>query len=120
MHIIIGEPNADFITERYTLLPLDRIRVAGSDGTHTAYCVLDKDNITVQDAFKIDEHVKLHEKLMENYYKKNWNFCEQALEHLLGSWQGSIDTFYSEISARVAKYKEQDPGEDWDGIIDKS
>ena len=120
MHIIIGEPNADFMKERYTLLPLDKIRVAGSDSAHTAYCVLDKDDIAVQDAVKLDEHVNLHKKLMENYYKKNWNFCEQALELLEGSWQGSIDTFYSEISARVAKYKEHDPGVDWDGIIDKS
>jgi hypothetical protein len=119
MHIILGEPNAVYIEDRYTLLPLDKFKLAQTEDATQSYCVIDKDSITVDEANRIDELGCLHQKLMENYYKKNWNYCEQALEHLRGSWKGTVDTFYDEIESRVTKYKEQDPGDDWDGIINK-
>jgi hypothetical protein len=35
----------------------------------------------------------------------------------LGKWNGEVDSFYTEIDARVKAYKDQDPGPDWTGII---
>ena len=65
----------------------------------------------------IEQNTNLHRKLIENYRKKNWDYCEQAIEHLKGLWNGEVDSFYNEIEQRVAKYKEQDPGADWDAVI---
>ena len=57
---------------------------------------------------------------MVNYRKKEWKFCNDALDHLIGSWNGEIDSFYEEIRGRIAKYIEQDPGTDWDATIEKT
>lgn len=112
MHIILGEENALRLNNKYTLLELDLIRVEPNSPPLQAYCVLE--DIPAEDVLRLDEHSRLHQKLIENFRKRNWNFCENAIEHLRGCWGGSVDTFYSEILTRVAKYKENDPGEDWD------
>ena len=61
--------------------------------------------------------VMLFKNLMKNYRLQNWKFCEDALEHLIGKWNGELDTFYKEISRRVTEYKDQDLGTDWTGVI---
>jgi len=55
--------------------------------------------------------------MINNYYNRNWSFCEQALEHLIGHWNGEVDTFYNHFAHRVQFYKDNDPGEDWDGVV---
>jgi hypothetical protein len=37
----------------------------------------------------------------------------------MGFWGGEADSFYQDLTQRIAKYIEQDPGESWDGIIEK-
>lgn len=117
MHIILGKENANDLEGKYTLLELDLIKINKEQPALQAYCVLE--NLPADDVLRLEEFTKLHKKLMENYCKQNWNFCEQALDHLKGRWGGQVDTFYAEISNRIAKYKEQDPGKDWDYTIHK-
>jgi len=117
MHIILGDDQIEKLEGKYTLLEVDQIRFHADEEPVQAYCVLD--NIPVDELPKIDEFTDLHKKLIENYNKQDWNFCEQALEHLQGRWAGQMDTFYAEISSRIAKYKENDPGADWDPALNK-
>jgi len=117
MHIILGDDGFDQLADKYTLLELDQIRFHADEEPVQAYCVLE--NIPVDEVPKLEEFTHLHKKLMENYNKQDWNFCEQALEHLQGRWGGQMNTFYTEISSRIAKYKENSPGADWDPAIQK-
>lgn len=115
MHIILGEDNAVPLRERYTLLELDTIKLGKELDPLKAFCVLE--NIPPNDLLKLDQFTSLHDKLIENYRKRDWNFCDQALDVLKGKWGGQVDTFYHEIEQRIAKYKEEDPGTSWDPII---
>lgn len=117
MHIILGEDEAKKLDEKYTVLELDRIQLAEDGPVIPSYCVVGMESMPLQEVTEIDRYKHLHTKLMENYVKKDWNFCEQALEHLHGRWGGSLNSFYDEISRRIAKYKEQDPGDGWNGIL---
>jgi len=117
MHIILGDDQKSQLEDKYTLLELDQIRFAPDDDSVQAYCVLE--NIPVDELPKLHELSHLHSKLMENYCKQNWNFCEQALEHLQGRWGGQLDTFYTEIAERIAKYKSQDMSNEWDPALQK-
>ena len=117
MHIIIGESNVKKLSEKYTLLELDSVKYDPNKPPSSACCVLE--DIPVDEIPKIDEFTNLHQKLIENYRKRNWNFCDQAIEHLHGRWGSQLNSFYDEISQRIAKYKEEDPGEDWDYTIHK-
>jgi len=117
MNIIIDPDQIDAYREKYTVLELDTIRILPENRTVTAYCVVE--NIPIPDLPQVENKKKLHATLMEHYRKRDWNVCDQALDHLVGCWNKELDSFYQEIRTRVAKYIEQDPGEDWDGIIEK-
>jgi len=117
MHIIIGDTNAQELKEKYTLLELDTIKFDPNKPAQPAYCVLE--DIPITELPELDQFSELHQKLVENYRKRNWPYCEQALEHLMGRWGSQVNSFYAELAQRIDKYKEEDPGEDWDYSIHK-
>lgn len=116
MNIIIDPDQVEQFREKYTVLELDTIRI-GNNQIVTAYCVVE--NIPVLELPLVESHRKLHHNLLENYRKKDWNFCQQAIDQLKGRWGGEVDTFYADLQSRLVKYESQDPGENWDGIIEK-
>jgi hypothetical protein len=118
MNIILGKDNVDNVSERYIVLELDTLRLSGATEPVTAYCVLDQ--IALQDIVQLDQWRELHQNLIKNYRLKNWNFCQQAIEHLTGHWQNELDTFYADLSQRVKQYQVDPPGDAWDGVLDRS
>jgi hypothetical protein len=118
MNIIFGRDNAVALSEKYTVLELDTIKF-GPDGPEvTAFCAVE--NIPIFDMPKVESMKTLHENLLVEYRKRNWNYCTQALEHLTGFWGHELDTFYNSISSRVTSYTESDPGDEWTGVIEKN
>lgn len=117
MNIIFGRENAVALADKYTVLELDTIKITPDGPTLTAFCAVE--NIPLMDMPKVESMKALHENLLINYRKKDWNYCTQALEHLVGFWGHDLDTFYDSISSRIATYSESDPGEDWDGVVVK-
>ena len=117
MHIIFGSAAAQQASDKYTVLELDLLRLEPLGPIVDTYCIIE--TVPLEEIPLLDNYCRLHAKLMDNYRRKDWNFCEQALEHLHGRWGGVMNSFYDEISNRIAKYKQQDPGDDWDGIYEK-
>ncbi len=117
MNIIIDPEQLPKLQSKYTVLELDTIRILPENKIVTAYCVVE--NLPIPDLPRVDNFKNLHENLIKEYRRKNWNYCTQALEHLTGFWGGEADSFYQDLSGRIAKYIEQDPGESFDGIIEK-
>lgn len=116
MNIILGKESIEGLDERYIVLPLDKLRVQGSNMPITAYCLVE--TVPLNEMLELEQFKILHEKLMDNYAKKNWNFCLQAIEHLMGKWNCDLDSFYQELMHRINKYQQQDPGETWDGTLE--
>ena len=117
MHIILSGQNAAHLREKYIVLELDQIRLKPNTDPVSAFCVLE--DIPIDELPLLDSHINLHNKLIENYRNKNWDFCEQAIEHLQYKWNKQLESFYLEIASRIAKYRQQDPGKDWDPAINK-
>jgi hypothetical protein len=65
----------------------------------------------------LESFVELHNNLMAEYRKRNWNYVEQAIEHLQGRWKCELDSFYKEMLERVNKLKDIDLPENWNGIV---
>lgn len=118
MNIVLGKENIAELQDRYVVLELDTLRIAGSSDPVTAYCLLEK--VDLGEMFTLDHYRELHQNLLKNYRLKNWNFCEQALEHLTGHWKGELDSFYENLNQRVQTFRSSDPGDHWDGIIDRA
>ena len=118
MNIIFGREQAASLESKYTVLELDTIRIGADGDIVTAFCVVE--NVPILDMPKVEKMKELHVNLMIEYRKQNWNYCEQAMEHLTGFWNHEMDTFYHSLIGRVNKYKEEPPEADWDGMIEKS
>lgn len=118
MHVFLPNPDtfAD-LNSKYTVLELDTIRYDLDKDPLPAYCVLD--NVSFMEMTTLESLKNLHANLISNYKKKDWNFCEQAIEQLSGKWNGEMDSFYAELSTRIQNFKQTDPGDDWDGVIFK-
>lgn len=117
MNIIIDPDQIDRYKENYTVLELDTIRVVPMNKLVTAYCVVD--TIPIVELPLTQSKINLHANLLINYRKRDWNYCHQALDHLIGSWNKELDSFYEDIRSRINTYMETDPGDNWDGVIEK-
>lgn len=117
MNIIFGTTEADQLKEKYIVLELDTITIRNS-APITAYCIVE--HMPFDNLPKAEPYIKLHADLMENYRKKDWNYCEQAIEHLRGFWGGDTDTFYDSLLERIREYQQKELPDTWTGIVAKN
>ena len=118
MNIIFGPQQLEEVEKKYTVLELDTLRVPGQDEPITAYCVVK--SIPIMEMAGLDQMTELHSNLIKNYRKKNWKYCEDAIEHLVGKWGGELDSFYDDLSTRIKDHKSNDLSDGWSWIIDKT
>jgi hypothetical protein len=113
---IIFKTNLPPAGDKYVVLDLDTFKFP--DGSlHTACCVVE--NIPIEELSQVLGLKELHETLLKEYGQRNWNYCEQALEHLVGKWGGELDTFYIDLKQRIELLKDRDFDESWSPIIHK-
>lgn len=115
MNIILGSQLTDELRQKYILLELDSFRTEIHGEPVTAYCVLDQ--LDLGEMMVMQQYLDLHANLMPNYRKQNWNYVEQAIEHLMGRWGKQLDTFYTDILGRVAECKKRVLDDAWDGVL---
>lgn len=116
MNIIFGEQEAQQLKNKYIVLELDTITIKNSAPT-PVYCVIE--NISMEELSKAENYINIHIALIENYKKRNWDFCQQSIEQLMGFWGGQVDSFYEILEKRISEYKQNEPDESWTGIIAK-
>ncbi len=115
MHIIFGDAVKE-IPDSFTVLELDTFQL-DEQKTATAYCVVEK--IPLNEFTVLDAHKQLHADLIKYYREQRWSFCEQAIEALVGKWNGELDTFYTDLLLRINQLKSQDLDKNWQGVIFK-
>jgi adenylate cyclase len=115
MNIIFGD-SINTIPDSYTVLELDTFKTVDGN-TSIAYCIVEK--IPLADFDKLEAYKKVHADLLVNYRRREWTYCEHAIEGLMGKWNGELDTFYCDLLKRVLDYKQTPPPENWDGALVK-
>jgi hypothetical protein len=115
MNIIFDTVNIEAIKSNNVVLELDTFYFSRLDKTATAYCVID--NIKITDFNKIEQNQRLHAELIAAYKQKDFKLCQDLLEHLIGSLNGELDSFYLELSERVSDLKLKKLSDDWSSII---
>lgn len=113
MNIIFKENSAE-IAKKYTVLDLDTFSLP--DGSiHTACCVIE--NIPITELYETEKLKQVHAELIENFGKKKWSFCEEAIAELLGKWGGEMDSYYTDLQARIDIFKTMTLDDNWSPII---
>ena len=115
MHIILGDQITEEIADKYIVLELDTFRITGRDQAVPAFCLVE--NVPLAELPMEDQFRDLHAQMIKNYRLGNWKFCEDALEHLKGRWNGEIDSFYIVMAKRIQERKQQINSSDWDPAI---
>lgn len=117
MYIIFGDA-VDQIPSSYTKLELDTIHIEPGNREFKTWCVVE--TIPLAEFPVLEHNKKIHSDLIEQYRKQNWEFCEQAIEALVGKWNCEVDSFYDDLSRRVKQYKQTPPTPDWNWAITKA
>ena len=117
MNIIFGGDLVDDIASRYTLLELDTIRMLPDGTESTAYCVVEK--IPLSELGRLDELKQLHHDMMFQYKTGDWSACEKSLKSLIHCWGTEVDSFYEIMLARIQDLQANNPGPNWDPVIDQ-
>lgn len=112
MHIIFGDAVKE-LPDSFTVLELDTFRKGADRELVTAYCVVEK--IALTEFATLDAYKKIHADLIRYFKERQWNYCEQAIEGLMGKWNGELDSFYTDLLKRVTAHKEHEPPPEWDG-----
>ena len=115
MHIILGEKNIREVSDKYVVLEMDVFRTSDQQELTSAFCLIE--NVPIHELSEVDRYRDLHQQLIKNYRAANWKFCEDALEHLQGRWNGEVDSFYSVISQRIQQHKQSPDPKHWDPAI---
>ncbi len=98
MNIILGKEAADKLKNNYTILELETF-TRPDESSVTAYCVLEQ--IPLHELTEFQANKKLHDNFVRELNQQNFKYCEDALEHLLGKFNGELDSFYLEIIRRI-------------------
>ena len=116
MNIIFGASAVQQAQEKYIVLELDTFQV--DQQLTTTYALVEK--VPLMEMTSLVQFKDLHSNLMKEYGKRNWKYCEDAMEHLRGKWNGELDTFYTVLAERIQELKTQSLSDDWSGVIVRS
>jgi len=111
--VLATEQDIKPVKDRYLVLELDTFRI--EDQIVPSWCIIDAGDIPLAEMTQLDHFKTQHENLIKNYKIGNFDFVEQMIEHLQGKFGGNVDSFYTELFARM-KQPKSDP---WDYIITK-
>ena len=106
MQLIFGRDNAEKLRERYTVLDLETVE---KDGVSLeVFCLIPGDKMGIPDLPQMNNWIKLHNDFLNGYQNKQYNYCRQCIEHLMGKFGGEVDSFYQEIIKRINSTDPQD------------
>lgn len=98
MHIVT-EDSLPLLEDKYILLELDTLVDPDSSQKKKFYCVVD--SCSLQDMTMLEKQIQAHQQLIHQYKKQNWEYCRQACVCLKGKWNGTLDSFYETLLARI-------------------
>ena len=101
MQVIFSRQVADELRDRYTILELETFEV--QDQILETFCVVSGEKMNLADLPHLADHIKMHEEFIEQLKQKNYKFCMDAIEQLMGKFGGDLDSFYEIILERCQK-----------------
>jgi len=115
VNIVIGEKTEAQVKGLATL-ELDLIKVKGKTEAVRIYCLLGDEEMAQSADFR--ELEKHHVVMLDAYAKQNWELCLKELQECRYLCEPyGLDGLYDLYETRVADFKANPPGDDWDGVF---
>ncbi len=113
--VVIGENTLNNLNSRFATLPLDRIAVKGKLEAVSIFTLLGDGNFESSPEFQKLKGV--HESMIDAYLAQDWDKAEQLCKDCREIDSGAMAGFYDLYEERIAEYREDSPGADWDGVF---
>ena len=112
--IILGEETATAVENDLFCIELDKIAVKGKTDAIRIFTVLgNNDWVFHNTAWYMNQ--QQHEKFLDFYRNQNWLHAERFATDLKREWPEMSD-YYDVMLTRIYEFKDNSPGEDWDGV----
>ncbi|MCW3837375.1 CHASE2 domain-containing protein [Sphingomonas canadensis] len=113
--ILMGSALQERLRE-FATLPVDLVRVVGRDAPEQLHVLLGDEAMAAAPAF--GEFAKAHEAMLNAYRAQDWDaaqaLADQGIEGPAAAY--GLVKLYALIQGRIALYRENPPGADWDGV----
>ena len=112
--IILGEETAHAVDKELYCIELDKIAVKGKEDAISIFTVLGNTEWVLHNTnwFALDQQ---HDKFLQLYRGQAWVMAERFGNDLRTAWPEMSD-YYDVMLERIETYKNESPGEDWDGV----
>jgi len=113
--IVIGE-KTEVQVKGLATLELDLIKVKGKTEAVRIYCLKGDEEMAQSEDFRnLEKH---HIQMLEGYNAQNWERCLKELQECRYLCEPyGLDGLYDLYETRVADFKANPPGDDWDGVF---
>ncbi|HZW26223.1 MAG TPA: adenylate/guanylate cyclase domain-containing protein [Gallionella sp.] len=109
--VIVGENTRNTVTD-FVYRELDHVRVKGKDKPVAIYEPI---GLSSEVSVELQDEIKLFHEVRRLYRKQDWDLAELQLVNLQ---RMSPDTaLYRIYAERVAYFRKNPPGDDWDGVF---
>jgi adenylate cyclase len=110
--IVIGESTQQG-ADGFASLELDMIRVKGKSEAVRIFTLMGREEVLHSDGFaKLRDS---HRAMLDAYRAQRWDEAETLTADCRGM-EPSLDEFYALYAERIAEYRANPPGPDWDGV----
>ncbi len=97
------------------LIELDRVRVVGRDSHETVFALLGDEARAAQAEFRA--FAQTHAEMLDAYRARDWSVARAILTRAQEAAQRlGLSQLYALYAERIARFEEQPPGPDWDGV----
>lgn len=118
VQIAIGQALQEKLPQ-FATLPLDLVRVVGRARPEQVHVLLGDETLAADADFRAFR--ALHNRMLETYRAREWATAQDLLKQLTGDSHETtvkygLARLYSIYGERIAGYRENDPGPEWDGV----
>jgi len=112
---VVGE-NTEPKVRDFALVEMDLIRVKGKTVPVRIFGLLGSREFAQTEEFKA--HKLHHDALLAAYRARDWDTAERELANCRATSVGQdVPNLYNMFEERIAQFRENDPGEGWDGVF---
>jgi adenylate cyclase len=111
--IILGQETADAVQHELFSVELDSIAVKGKTDAVRIFTVLGNNDWVFHNTAWY-AYQQQHDKFLTLYRQQSWKAAEMFAKDLRDVWP-EMEKYYDIMLDRIENYKQNDPGEDWDG-----
>ena len=107
--LVIGQRTYELVKDEYLCLELDCLAVKGKKEGVNIYTIVDRNSLNIA-------HSRSHADFIRLYREQQWDKMADYFHTLENAFDGDMKEYYNMMIERVEEFKQNPPGENWDGV----